>query len=156
MDNFWSKTDTAAAEISGLEAEWLDRQSPLPALRAESRQEQSPERKPRQEAKDIQDELKFDYVHEGRISILSSITLPDGGKITRCTEPLPGRDGKEGGFQVLKGYTLPNGNLLEREIYRNADGSISLVELDPENRNPDRKSIRMSQAEFIKFIKELR
>ena len=99
-------------------------------------------------------ELKFDYTPVGRRLLLVSITLPDGGKVSRKTEALDGRDGQEGGMRVLKGYELPNGELLEKSIQRNSDGTISLFDIDNENRLPDRHEIRMSPAEFIKFVRE--
>lgn len=100
------------------------------------------------------DELGFDYVPQGRKMVLVAVSLPDGGKLTRKTEPLSGRDG-DSGFRVLKGYTLPDGQLLAKDIKRNSDGSISLLAVDPENRMPDKPEIRMTQADFVIYIKSL-
>ncbi|MBX9723051.1 MAG: hypothetical protein K2X81_16740, partial [Candidatus Obscuribacterales bacterium] len=94
-----------------------------------------------------------DYVPVGRISVLSSITLPDGGKVTRVTEPLSGRDG-ETGLRVLKGFSLPDGTLLERNIRRNTDGSVSVLDLNNDGSKSDLHEQRMSAAEFIQYIKE--
>ena len=112
------------------------------------------ERKAAQEEKlELEEKLEFDYVPQGRRMVLVSVRLPDGGKLTRTTEPLSGTDGRDG-FRVLKGYTLPNGVLMPKEIFRNSDGSISLRDVDPENRRPDRPVQRMSPAEFIRYIKD--
>ncbi len=100
------------------------------------------------------DKLDFDYLLQGRHLVILAIRMPDGGKISRVTEPLKGRDGEEGGYRILKGYKLPDGSLLEKDIRRNSDGSISLVDIDVENRKPDKQVLRMSQDEFIKFVKE--
>lgn len=105
----------------------------------------------------IDESLQFEYAPQGRRFVLVSIRLPEGGLIRRKTEPAPGRDGQEGGFRILKGFELPDGRLLPKEIRCNSDGSISLLEIDNENRKPDRRAeIRMSQKDFISFIKEFK
>ncbi|MBX9724332.1 MAG: hypothetical protein K2X81_23185, partial [Candidatus Obscuribacterales bacterium] len=75
-----------------LQSEWMESSRTAGAkLMAELRND-SRERRAR--VNDAADKLEFDYVPVGRISVLSSITLPDGGKVTRVTEPLSGRDGE--------------------------------------------------------------
>lgn len=96
-------------------------------------------------------ELKFDFAGR-RHDVIVSITLPDGGKVSRVTEELPGRDK---GIYVLKGYQLPNGTLVEKNIHRNTDGSISVLDKDVNNRNPEnRHEQRMTPQQFIDWVKE--
>lgn len=94
-------------------------------------------------------ELKFDLGGK-RQDVIISITLPDGGKISRVTEVLPGPDK---GFFVFKGYQLPDGTLLEKNIHRNTDGSISVFNKNVDNRNPDRNEQRMTPRQFIEWVK---
>lgn len=136
-------------EPSKLHSEWLGLIGVAQLASSDEKQREV------QSAKDQDEKLEFDYTPVGRRMVLVSITMPDGGKITRTTEPIDGRD-KEGGYRKLKGYTLPNGILLEKEIHRNSDGSISLIDLDVENRKPDRHVQRMSQAEFIEFVRKFK
>ena len=97
--------------------------------------------------------LVFDTIVEGRRSVIASITLPDGGKIIRETEPAQGRDGKDAGFRVLSGYRMPGGTLVEKDIVRNADGTISVLDINSDGRHPDRHEQRMSEREFIDWAK---
>lgn len=161
MENFASTRTfenegvTPQETVSPLHIEWMGT-APVRAEQeppvAEPQSEKDP-LKPVQESKEQDEKLEFDYVPQGRRMILVSITLPDGGKISRTTEPLPGRDGGADGFRILKGYTLPNGVLMPKEIHRNTDGSITIFDVDVENRNSDRHPMRLSQKEFIQFIK---
>ncbi len=82
--------------------------------------------------------------------VIVSITLPDGGKISRVTEELPWSKGS----YVLKGYKMPDGTLVEKDLHRNTDGSISVLDIDVENRHPDRHEQRLSEEEFIDWAKE--
>ena len=99
------------------------------------------------------DSLQFDTARNGRGQVIVSITLPDGGKVQRVSEPVPGRDGQESGFRVLKGYSMPDGTLVAKEITRNSDGSISVLDLNADGRNPDRHEQRMTEKEFIAWVK---
>lgn len=95
-------------------------------------------------------ELKFDFGGR-RKDVIVSITLPDGGKVSRVTEALPGRD-KE--FFVLKGFRLPDGTVVEKDIHRNTDGTVSVLDKNVDNRNPDRRhERRMTPAQFIDWVK---
>ena len=80
-------------------------------------------------------ELKFDFGGRRR-DVVVSITLPDGGKVSRVTEALPGRDNE---FFVLKGFRLPDGTVVEKDIHRNTDGTVSVLDKNVDNRNPDRR-----------------
>lgn len=82
--------------------------------------------------------------------VIVSIKLPDGGKISRVTEELPWSKGS----YVLKGYKMPDGTLVEKDLHRNTDGSISVLDIDVENRHPDRHEQRMSEDEFIDWVKK--
>lgn len=95
-------------------------------------------------------ELKFDFTGR-RGDVIISITLPDGGKVSRVTEALPGRD-KE--FFVLKGFRLPDGTVVEKDIHRNTDGTVSILDRNVDNRNPDKRNEqRMTPAQFIEWVK---
>ncbi len=98
--------------------------------------------------------LEFDSVRVSRhTEVIVQIKLPDGGFVTRVVEPLPGRDGKDGGFNRLKGYRLPNGVIVPKDIHRNSDGTLTVMDLNSDHRHPDRNSVRMSEDEFIKWVK---
>ncbi len=96
--------------------------------------------------------LQFDTMVVGHRTIVVEITLPDGGKVTRVTEPLPGRDGQSG-MRRLKGYSMPNGTLVECEIRRNTDGTVSVLDVDPDGSHIDRHEKRMSEKEFVDWVK---
>lgn len=102
---------------------------------------------------DRQRVLQFDTTIVGHRQVIIEITLPDGGKVTRVTEPLPGRDGKEGGFRVLKGYRLPNGKIVAKDVHRNTDGTISIFDVDNDASHPDRHEERFTEQEFIQWVK---
>lgn len=95
-------------------------------------------------------ELKFDFTGR-RGDVIVSITLPDGGKVSRVTEALPGRD-KE--FFVLKGFRLPDGTVVEKDIHRNTDGTVSILDKNVVNPNADKRNEqRMTPAQFIEWVK---
>lgn len=151
MEEFFKADQTVALSDSGLNLEWLDSAKQASAER-QANKIQDPPKDKQNDGKDS-DHLDFEYVPVGRILVLSSITLPDGGKVSRVTEPLPGRDG-ESGARRLAGYKLPDGTLLDREIRRNSDGTMSILDLNPDGTKTDRHEQRMSNSEFIQYVKE--
>lgn len=92
--------------------------------------------------------IKFDYNGKHH-DVIVKMELPDGSSLTRVSEELQGRD--KGNF-VLKGYKFPDGSLIEKEIRRNNDGSMSVLDLDPFNRKNDRHEKRMSEADFVAWV----
>ncbi len=98
--------------------------------------------------------LQFDTMRVGRSEVIVAITLSDGGKVERVTEPLAGRDGKEGGFRKLVGYKLPDGTVVEKDIHRNSDGTVTVLDVDSGAGNTDRHPKRMTADEFVRWVKD--
>lgn len=114
---------------------------------------QAAESKPNSDGQSV-GKLEFDTVRLSRhTEAIVRIKLPDGGLVTRVVEPVPGRDGKDGGFNRLKGYRLPNGAIVPKDIHRNSDGTLTVMDLNTDNRHPDRNAVRMSEDEFIAWVK---
>ena len=128
----------------------LDHNIDLPQIAIETGKSEKVDNSERIEKSD----LKFDYAGK-RKNVLVTITLPDGGKVSRVTEELPGRD--KGNF-VLKGYKLPDGTIVEKNIHRNTDGTISVLDKNVDNRHPkdsheQRQELRMNEKQFIEWVK---